>query len=89
LQQEAARKLGFSVSQTMVIAQRLYENGQITYMRTDSVNLSDEAMDAAADFIKNRYGASYYYGKHHVFKTKGNAQDAHEAIRPSHVELEP
>ena len=82
----------------MMIAQQLYEGidvagegttGLITYMRTDSLRLSDEAMDAAAWFIRNRYGESYYYGKHHVFKTKGNAQDAHEAIRPSHVELEP
>ena len=98
LQQEASRKLGFTPKKTMMIAQQLYEGidvagegttGLITYMRTDSLRLSDEAMDAAADFIKNRYGASYYYGKHHVFKTKGNAQDAHEAIRPSHVELDP
>ena len=98
LQQEASRKLGFTPKKTMMIAQQLYEGvevegegttGLITYMRTDSLRLSDEAMDAAASFIRNRYGESYYYGKHHVFKTKGNAQDAHEAIRPSHVELEP
>ena len=98
LQQEASRKLGFTPKKTMMIAQQLYEGvevagegttGLITYMRTDSLRLSDEAMDAAAVFIRNRYGESYYYGKHHVFKTKGNAQDAHEAIRPSHVELEP
>ena len=98
LQQEASRKLGFTPKKTMMIAQQLYEGidvagegttGLITYMRTDSLRLSDEAMDAAAHFIRNRYGESYYYGKHHVFKTKGNAQDAHEAIRPSHVELEP
>ncbi len=98
LQQEASRKLGFTPKKTMMIAQQLYEGievagegttGLITYMRTDSLRLSDEAMDAAADFIKNRYGASYYYGKHHVFKTKSGAQDAHEAIRPSHVDLEP
>jgi len=63
--------------------------GLITYMRTDSLRLSDEAMNAAAWFIKNRYGENYYYGKHHVFKTKSGAQDAHEAIRPTHVELEP
>ena len=63
--------------------------GLITYMRTDSLRLSDEAMAAAADFIKNRYGKEYYYGKFHVFKTKSNAQDAHEAIRPTHVELDP
>ena len=98
LQQEASRKLGFTPKKTMMVAQQLYEGvdvagegtmGLITYMRTDSLRLSDEAMDAAADFIKNRYGASYYYGKHHVFKTKSGAQDAHEAIRPTHVELEP
>jgi len=98
LQQEASRKLGFTPKKTMMIAQQLYEGidvegegttGLITYMRTDSLRLSDEAMDAAASFIRSRYGDSYYYGKHHVFKTKGNAQDAHEAIRPSHVELEP
>ena len=98
LQQEASRKLGFTPKKTMMIAQQLYEGvevegegttGLITYMRTDSLRLSDEAMDAAAAFIKSRYGAAYYYGKHHVFKTKSSAQDAHEAIRPSHVELEP
>ena len=98
LQQEASRKLGFTPKKTMMIAQQLYEGvevegegttGLITYMRTDSLRLSDEAMDAAAHFIKHRYGDSYYYGKHHVFKTKSGAQDAHEAIRPSHVELDP
>ncbi len=98
LQQEASRKLGFTPKKTMMIAQQLYEGvevagegttGLITYMRTDSLRLSDEAMDAAAAFIRSRYGESYYYGKHHVFKTKSGAQDAHEAIRPSHVELEP
>ena len=98
LQQEASRKLGFTPKNTMMIAQQLYEGvevegegttGLITYMRTDSLRLSDEAMDAAAQFIRSRYGDSYYYGKHHVFKTKSGAQDAHEAIRPSHVELEP
>ena len=98
LQQEASRKLGFTPKKTMMVAQQLYEGvdvagegttGLITYMRTDSLRLSDEAMDAAAWFIRKRYGESYYYGKHHVFKTKSGAQDAHEAIRPSHVELEP
>ena len=98
LQQEASRKLGFTPRKTMMIAQQLYEGveiagegttGLITYMRTDSLRLSDEAMDAAAQFIRNRNGDSYYYGKHHVFKTKSNAQDAHEAIRPSDVNLEP
>ena len=98
LQQEASRKLNMTPKRTMAIAQQLYEGvdvygegtlGLITYMRTDSLRLSDEAMDAAADFIRHRYGDAYYYGKHHVFKTKGNAQDAHEAIRPTHVELDP
>ena len=98
LQQEASRKLGMTPRQTMAIAQQLYEGvdvegegtlGLITYMRTDSLRLSDEAMAAAADFIKARYGAAYYYGKFHVFKTKSGAQDAHEAIRPTHVDLDP
>ena len=98
LQQEASRKLNMTPKRTMAIAQQLYEGvdvagegtlGLITYMRTDSLRLSDEAMASAADFIKARYGAPYYYGKFHVFKTKGNAQDAHEAIRPTHVELDP
>ena len=98
LQQEASRKLGFTPKKTMMVAQQLYEGvdvygegtlGLITYMRTDSLRLSDEAMAAAADFIRARYGKDYYYGKFHVFKTKSGAQDAHEAIRPTHVELDP
>ncbi len=98
LQQEASRKLNMTPKRTMAIAQQLYEGvdvagegtlGLITYMRTDSLRLSNEAMDAAAAFIKDRYGKQYYYGKHHVFKTKSSAQDAHEAIRPTHVELDP
>ena len=98
LQQEASRKLGFTPKRTMAVAQQLYEGvdvagegtlGLITYMRTDSLRLSDEAMAAAADFIRHRYGENYYYGKFHVFKTKSGAQDAHEAIRPTHVELDP
>ena len=98
LQQEASRKLGLTPKRTMAIAQQLYEGvdvagegtlGLITYMRTDSLRLSDEAMAAAAGFIRNRYGEPYYYGKFHVFKTKSGAQDAHEAIRPTHVELDP
>ena len=98
LQQEASRKLNMTPKRTMAIAQQLYEGidvagegttGLITYMRTDSLRLSDEAMDAAASYIKDRYGKQYYYGKHHVFKTKSGAQDAHEAIRPTHVELDP
>jgi len=98
LQQEASRKLGFTPKKTMMVAQQLYEGvdvagegtlGLITYMRTDSLRLSDEAMAAAAAFINSRYGKDYYYGKFHVYKTKSGAQDAHEAIRPTHVELEP
>ena len=98
LQQEASRKLNMTPKRTMAIAQQLYEGidvagegtmGLITYMRTDSLRLSGEAMAAAADYIKNRYGKQYYYGKPHVFKTKSGAQDAHEAIRPTHVELDP
>ena len=98
LQQEASRKLNMTPKRTMSIAQQLYEGvdvagegtlGLITYMRTDSLRLSDEAMSAAANFICSRYGKPYYYGKHHVFKTKSGAQDAHEAIRPTHVELDP
>ena len=98
LQQEASRKLNMTPKRTMAVAQQLYEGvdvagegtlGLITYMRTDSLRLSDEAMAAAAGFIKSRYGAQYYYGKFHVFKTKSGAQDAHEAIRPTHVELDP
>jgi len=98
LQQEASRKLNMTPKRTMAVAQQLYEGvdvagegtlGLITYMRTDSLRLSNEAMDEAAAFIKQRYGKEYYYGKHHVFKTKAGAQDAHEAIRPTHVELDP
>lgn len=82
LQQEASRKLGFSVSQTMAIAQKLYESGKITYMRTDSVNLSQIALDAAEAEIKRSYGAEYALTR--VYKTKSaNAQEAHEAIRPT------
>lgn len=98
LQQEASRKLGFTPKKTMMIAQQLYEGveiagegttGLITYMRTDSLRLSTEAMAAAADFIRSRYGENYYYGRFHEFKTKANAQDGHEAIRPSHVNMDP
>ena len=83
---------------TMAIAQQLYEGvdvagegtlGLITYMRTDSLRLSADAMAAAADYIKDHYGKNYYYGSFHTFKTKSGAQDAHEAIRPTHVELDP
>lgn len=82
LQQEAARKLGYSVSQTMMIAQRLYESGLITYMRTDSVNLSDLALGTAKEAILDIYGEKYYKLRRYHTKSKG-AQEAHEAIRPT------
>ena len=82
LQQEAARRLGYSVRQTMTLAQRLYESGHITYMRTDSTNLSETAIKAAQDYIFSNYGEQYHQSKQ--FKTKSeNAQEAHEAIRPT------
>lgn len=82
LQQEASRKLRYSVSRTMLLAQRLYEAGKITYMRTDSVNLSDFAIDAAEQAIKNGFGKEYLQRRQ--FKTKSkSAQEAHEAIRPT------
>ena len=87
LQQEAARKLGFSVSQTMVIAQRLYENGQITYMRTDSVNLSDLALATSRQTITELMGEQYVKTRQFATKTKG-AQEAHEAIRPTYMSNE-
>ena len=98
LQQEASRKLNMTPRRTMAIAQQLYEGvdisgegtvGLITYMRTDSLRLSDEAQAAARDFILGRYGERYYPGAPRVFKTKAGAQDAHEAIRPSDVTLTP
>ena len=98
LQQEASRKLNMTPRFAMSVAQQLYEGvdvaeegtlGLITYMRTDSLRLSDEACQAAREFICYRYGDAYYYGQPHQFKTKSGAQDAHEAIRPTHVELDP
>lgn len=87
LQQEAARKLGFSVSQTMKYAQTLYENGFITYMRTDSLNLSKIALDAAKQSIIKNFGEEYSHLRNYTTKTKG-AQEAHEAIRPSSMDRE-
>ncbi len=82
LQQEASSKLGFSVKQTMVVAQKLYEAGKITYMRTDSTNLSDDALNAAGNYIDSSFGAKYH--ERRTFKTKSKgAQEAHEAIRPT------
>ncbi|HET7528889.1 MAG TPA: type I DNA topoisomerase [Candidatus Saccharimonadales bacterium] len=82
LQQEAARRLGFSVRQTMTLAQKLYESGHITYMRTDSTNLSPLAIDAAAKYIKSQFGENYLQTRQYKTKTAG-AQEAHEAIRPT------
>jgi len=86
LQQEAAAKLGFSVKQTMMVAQRLYESGKITYMRTDSLNLSDEAIQQARSTIVNQYGEKFAQTRR--YKTKNaDAQEAHEAIRPTEFSL--
>ncbi len=84
LQQEAARKLGFSVSQTMVVAQRLYESGKITYMRTDSVNLSELALATSRETITSLMGEKYVKTRQYATKSKG-AQEAHEAIRPTYM----
>ena len=98
LQQEASRKAGFGVKQTMIIAQQLYEGGVnipghtgglITYMRTDSVNLSTFATNAAKEVITKEFGAEYALSKPRVYKGKGNSQDAHEAIRPVNMALKP
>ncbi len=84
LQQEASRKLGFSVTKTMVVAQQLYEDGKITYMRTDSVNLSKMALGMAKKEIESAFGASYVKIRNYITKSKG-AQEAHEAIRPTYL----
>ena len=81
LQQEAARKLGFTVAQTMMVAQRLYESGLITYMRTDSVNLSELAVNASRETISNLMGERYVHNRHFATKTKG-AQDVHRLSAP-------
>ena len=85
LQQEASRKLGFSVARTMSVAQKLYEHGKITYMRTDSVNLSDTALNAASAEINSAYGAKYHQLRKYKTKSAG-AQEAHEAIRPTYFD---
>ena len=87
LQQEAARKLGYTVAQTMMIAQRLYESGLITYMRTDSVNLSELALSTSRDTILSLMGERYVHTRQYATKTKG-AQEAHEAIRPTYMSNE-
>lgn len=98
MQQEASRRYGFQTVRTMRTAQELYEGveikdlgatGLITYMRTDSLRVSDEAREAAYKFIEEKYGKDYIPDKPKVYKTKGSAQDAHEAIRPTHPELTP
>ncbi|MCH8313447.1 MAG: type I DNA topoisomerase [Nitrospinae bacterium] len=98
LQQEASRKLNFSPKKTMMLAQRLYEGlalgskgtvGLITYMRTDSVRLSDDALNMVREFIPERYGKEYLPAKPNFYKSKKSAQEAHEAIRPSEVSIEP
>ena len=85
LQQEAARKLGFTVAQTMMVAQHLYESGRITYMRTDSVNLSDLAINSSRQAIVGMMGERYAHTRHFATKSKG-AQEAHEAIRPTYMD---
>lgn len=100
LQQEAAKRLGFQSRRTMLVAQELYEginlgaenggtHGLITYMRTDSLRVSDEAAEAAKNFITERYGSEYYPAKRRIFKSNSSAQDAHEAIRPADLSLPP
>ena len=90
LQQEAARKLGYGVKQTMDIAQRLYQNGHITYMRTDSVNLSDLAISSARVFVEKQFGKEYALPNGRKYKTKqASAQEAHEAIRPTDISTTP
>ena len=86
LQQEASRKLSFSVNRTMSVAQKLYEQGIITYMRTDSTNLSKTALDSIKDLVVNSYGSSFFAKRTYQTKTKG-AQEAHEAIRPTDFNL--
>ncbi len=86
MQQEAARKLGYGVRQTMTLAQRLYEHGHITYMRTDSMNLSELAIDASKKYITSKYGEKYLETRRYHTKSKG-AQEAHEAIRPTHMDI--
>ena len=98
LQQDASRRLSFQAKRTMKVAQELYEGveidglgavGLITYMRTDSLRIADEALESAAQYIRQTFGDAYALQKPRTFKTKKNAQDAHEAIRPTMIELEP
>ena len=90
LQQEASRKFGFGARQTMSTAQRLYEAGHITYMRTDGIDMAPEAVTAARDTIKDRYGADYLPKSPRIYKNKAkNAQEAHECIRPTDMSKDP
>lgn len=98
LQQDASRKLGFAASKTMSVVQTLYEGvnlgksgatGLVTYIRTDSMRISDEAAQAALEHIEQTYGSSYLPPKRRIYKNKNAAQDAHEAIRPAHIDLKP
>jgi DNA topoisomerase I len=89
LQQAASNRLGFGVKKTMMMAQRLYEAGYITYMRTDSTNLSNDAVEMVRGFIGSEYGDKYLPGKPNLYSSKEGAQEAHEAIRPSDVNLRP
>ena len=89
LQQAASTRLGFGVKKTMMMAQRLYEGGYITYMRTDSANLSEDAVIACRDYIELRHGAKYLPDVAITYSSKSGAQDAHEAIRPSNVDIAP
>lgn len=90
LQQNAGNKLGFTAKKTMMLAQNLYEQGLITYMRTDSVNLASQAVFAARDLIKSQFGENYLPSSPRMFKSKSkNAQEAHEAIRPTNMKLTP
>ena len=87
MQQAASTRLGYGVKKTMMLAQRLYEAGYITYMRTDSTNLSSEAVEAARQFITDEFGEPYLPAKPNVYGSKQGAQEAHEAIRPSDVSV--
>ena len=89
LQQAASTRLGFGVKKTMMMAQRLYEAGYITYMRTDSTNLSADAVAACREYIQLRHGAKYLPEQPNIYSSKSGAQDAHEAIRPSNIDIAP
>src|SRR5690606_7330158 len=87
LQQDANSRLGFSAKATMAAAQKLYQAGKITYMRTDSVNLADQALGALTNYIKSEFGEEYHQFRKYKSKT-ANAQEAHEAIRPTDIRVE-